>query len=203
MSGQLFAAMRHAPTDWNARGLLQGLTDTPLSAEGIALARCWRVPAPATSWPRVSSPLVRARHTAELIGPTAPVAIDSRLREMSFGAWEGRTLADLRRDGGEAFFANELRGLDFTPPGGESPRHAMVRVASWLDDHARADAPVLVVAHKAVLRTLLALATGWDMTDKPPVRFQRAAIHLFRALPGGGVSLERANIPMETDRAAA
>ena len=96
MSAVPFALLRHAPTVWNEAGRLQGLTDTALSAAGEAAARRWRLPVPADRWRRLASPLGRARRTAELIRPAAAVTVESRLREMSFGEWEGRTLADLR-----------------------------------------------------------------------------------------------------------
>ena len=98
-----FAVLRHAPTVWNAEKRLQGMSDTPLSAEGEARARTWRLPAPADAWRRVSSPLQRARRTAELLQPGAPVTIDRRLREMSFGIWEGLSIAELRATIGERF----------------------------------------------------------------------------------------------------
>src|SRR5262245_42232698 len=94
-----FAILRHAATAWNEARRLQGMTDTPLSAAGEASARAWRLPAPADGWRRVCSPLMRARRTAELVQPPAAISVDSRLREMSFGVWEGRTVADLRAEG--------------------------------------------------------------------------------------------------------
>src|SRR5262245_31169680 len=119
MSAVPFAILRHAVTGWNEQGRLQGLTDTPLSPAGCSAARGWRLPTPVDRWRRMSSPLRRARQTAELVRPAAPVAIDSRLREMSFGLWEGRSLVELRAGGGESFSAAERLGLDFHPPGGE------------------------------------------------------------------------------------
>ena len=49
--------------------------------------------------------LQRARRTAELVQPPAPVTVESRLREMGFGVWEGKTVAQLRAEGGETFAA--------------------------------------------------------------------------------------------------
>ena len=102
MSAVPFAMLRHAPTEWNAAGRLQGLTDTCLSRDGEAAARRWRLPRPADGWRRLSSPLQRARRTAELLQPFTAVTVCSDLREMSFGVWEGRTVAELRAAGGEA-----------------------------------------------------------------------------------------------------
>ena len=195
MSAVPFALLRHAPTSWNEAGRLQGLTDTPLSAAGEAAARRWRLPVPADRWRRLASPLARARRTAELIRPAAAVTIESRLREMSFGDWEGRTLAELRATGA-AFVEAEHKGLDFQPPGGESPRAAMARLGGWTAEIARAGEPVVAVAHKAVIRALLALATGWDMTGRSPMRLDWRSVHFFVAHDDGRVAVERVNVPL-------
>ena len=109
-------------------------------------------------------PLQRARRTAELVRPSAPVATESRLREMSFGTWEGQTIAGLRETVGAAFLAAEAQGLDFQPPGGESPRQLQQRA---LDFVASLDVPeAVIVTHAGVIRTLLAHWQGL-----PPTRW--------------------------------
>ena len=188
-----FALMRHAPTAWNEDGRLQGLTDTDLSPAGEAQARRWRLPPPADAWRRLCSPLRRARRTAELIAPRSAVSVEPRLREMAFGAWEGSTLSQLRATEGESFAAAERLGLDFHPPGGESPRQAMARLAQWTGELA---APAVAVSHKAAIRALLALATGWDMTGKPPLRLDWRCLHFFSAHSDGSVTLDRPNVPL-------
>lgn len=190
------AILRHASTAWNEEGRLQGQTDTTLSGKGEADARLWRVPEPASGWRRVCSPLQRARRTAELLQPTAPVSVDSRLREMSFGVWEGHTLAELRRTVGEKFLDAERRGLDFHPPGGESPRMVMTRIGQWLAEVARTGEPVVAVSHKAAIRGLLALATDWDMTGRPPIKLDWRCLHFFVAARDGKVRLEQPNVPL-------
>ena len=197
MNAVPFAILRHSTTAWNEAGRLQGMTDTPLSPAGAAAASSWRLPAPADCWRRVCSPLRRARQTAELVRPAAAVAVDSRLREMSFGLWEGCTLSELRARGGESFATAEGRGLDFRPPGGESPRMTMARIGDWLSEIATAGEPVLAVSHKAAIRALLALATGWDMTGRQPIKLDWKCVHFFAAHPGGMVSIERPNVAME------
>lgn len=196
MSGVAFALVRHASTAWNEEGRLQGMTDTVLSAKGEADARSWRLPPPADGWKRVCSPLKRACRTAELMQPAVPVAVDERLREMSFGAWEGRTIPELRASIGAAFTTEEDKGLDFQPPGGESPRAVMKRIASWTSEIADKGEPVVAVSHKAAIRALLALATGWDMMGRPPVKLDWRSAHFFSAEPGGVVRLERPNVSL-------
>src|SRR5260370_11035400 len=197
MSAVPFAILRHAVTAWNEEGRLQGMTDTPLSAAGGAAAGSWPLPAPVDRWKRMCSPLLRARRTAELVQPAAVVAVESRLRERSFGIWEGRTVADLRAGGGEAFAAAERLGLDFHPPGGESPRMTMTRMAAWAAEIAASGEPVVAVSHKAAIRALLALATGWDMTGRQPMKLDWRCLHFFAAHGDGKVAIERLNVAME------
>ena len=191
-----FAILRHAPTAWNGEGRLQGATDIPLGATGEAVAKAWRLPAPADGWKRLCSPLQRARRTAELVQPSAPVVVDSRLREMSFGIWEGKSVAQLRAEGGERFADAERLGLDFHPPGGESPRQVMERIEGWTAEIATTGAPVVAVTHKAAIRALLALATGWDMTGRQPVKLDWRCLHFFSARADGSVSLDQPNVPL-------
>lgn len=187
------AVLRHAATAWNADRRLQGMTDTSLSQLGEAQARSWRLPAPVDCWRRLSSPLERARRTAELLRPTAPVTTCSALREMSFGIWEGRTIAELRTTVGTAFLAEERKGLDFQPPHGESPRAVTVRLRAWL---ATLEAPTVAVSHKAVIRALLSLATGWDMSDRQPCRLDWSCLHLFDVAADGSLRVRQLNVPL-------
>ena len=191
-----FAILRHATTSWNVERRLQGQTDIPLSAAGEAEAASWRLPQPADGWRRVCSPLRRARRTAELLQPAAPVTVDSRLREMSFGIWEGRTLAELRATVGEEFLIAERRGLDFEAPNGESPRTAMARMADFACDIARSGTPLVAVSHKAAIRALLAFATGWEMQSRQPVKLDWDCLHYFSVTGDGKVSLDRPNVPL-------
>ena len=72
----------------------------------------------------------------------------------------------------------------------------MQRLAGWLADVAAAGEPVIAVSHKATIRALLALATGWDMTGRPPLRLDWRCLHFFVAHGEGKVALERANVAM-------
>lgn len=170
-------ALRHAPTPWNEAGRVQGHSDIALSPAGRALAGTWRLPAFAMGWPVAASPLIRTQETAAAMGLTATTA--PALIEMSWGAWEGFTLAELAERPG--FAENQARGLDFRPEQGESPREVMARLEPFLRDLA---GDSVAVTHKGVLRALLALATGWDFLGRPPAKLRRGEALLFR-LDGG------------------
>ncbi len=203
MSSIPFAVLRHATTAWNEDGRLQGMTDIPLSPVGVALAKGWRLPPPADRWKRISSPLRRASETAALLRPDASFTTDTRLREMSFGDWEGHTLAELRATVGQTFLDAEKRGLDFQPPDGESPRMVMARIADWTAEVGRGAEPVVAVSHKAAIRALLALATGWEMQGRPPVKLDWHCLHFFAVQADGRVTLERPIVAMATKTAGA
>ncbi len=169
--------IRHGRTAWNQAGRIQGHTDIALCAEGRAELAARSLPERFRGWRCCASPLARARETARLLGAGEP-CLDPRLAEMRWGRWEGRTLAGLRRRHGEAFRVREALGLDFRPPGGESPREVRARLAGWLAERA-ADGPWVVVTHKGVIRVALSLATGWELRGAPPVRLRWECGHRF------------------------
>jgi 2,3-bisphosphoglycerate-dependent phosphoglycerate mutase len=179
------ALVRHGDTAWSAEGRIQGRSDIPLSEEGRAALRHVRIP---EGMRVVSSPLRRCVETAELL-TNSPVTREPRLIEMSWGKWEGRRLADLRNELGDAMQANEARGWDFRPEGGETPREVLARVRSWLIEIKE---PTLAVTHRGVIRALFAEASGWDMLGKPPVKLDWSALHFFDAAQGA-VAIERLN----------
>lgn len=181
------ALLRHAPTDWNESGRIQGQADRPLSPEGVAQASAWRLPAALADWERAVSPLLRTRETARLMGwPDARP--EPRLMEMDWGRWSGRRLDDLRAELGPAMAANEAAGLDFRPEGGESPREVVARLRTWLAEVAVEGRPVVAVTHRGVQRAALVLACGWDMLGKPPLRLARDQL-LMLEVDGGGTRL--------------
>ena len=215
-------AIRHAPTAWNTAGRIQGHTDVPLSEDGRrALARR-RLPERFGAYRVHSSPLARAMETAALLGLDAPL-LDRRLMEMDWGEWEGRTRASVTAADPGGVARDEARGPDFRPPGGESPHEVQARIIDWARSAAigpptgaarnhpgpaggvvRSAVPspphVVAVTHKGVIKALLGLAHGWDLTGKSPVRLDWTRAHRFRFDPAtGAFTLDEPNIRLERD----
>ncbi|MGE9807542.1 histidine phosphatase family protein [Janibacter sp. G1551] len=89
--------IRHGQTEWSASGKHTGMTDIPLTEQGEAEARALASLLTGYDFGAVlSSPLVRARRTAELAGLTAE--IDDDLREWDYGGYEGRTTKEIRAE---------------------------------------------------------------------------------------------------------
>ena len=193
MTGILF--LRHGPTDWNAEGRVQGQTDIPLNDAGRRAVRGWRLPPYAADWEWHVSPLRRAVETAALLGADpARLHLDERLKEIDWGEWEGAILKELRAERGEAMRRAEARGLDMTPPNGESPRQLTERLAAWLADVAARKRDICVVSHAGVLRGAYTLATGWDMRRAAPLERGHAWAHLYGLRPDGSLTPETLNI---------
>ena len=172
------ALIRHGITDWNLQKRIQGRIDKPLCTLGrqqlqaLAISDEFRY----DDW--YCSPLQRARETAELLGLSS-YHIEPALIEMHWGDWEGQVLKPLRKQLGDVMRDNESRGLDFRPPGGESPREVQARLQPWLQHLARRAEPAAAVVHKGIIRCIYALACDWDMRGEAPLEFAWDALHLF------------------------
>ena len=194
----LIACIRHASTEWNTAGRMQGRCDIALSTAGRDEVMHWRLPADlheCVDW--IASPLSRAVETATRLRGRPP-RVEPALIEMDWGAWEGCRLAELRASHGDAFARNEQRGLDFRPPGGESPRDVAARITCWLATLDARGEPIVAVTHNGVLRAMLAIATGWDMMRKPPVKLRPATLHRFALGGGERLALVECNVPLAT-----
>jgi probable phosphoglycerate mutase len=69
----------------------------------------------------------------------------------------------------------------------------MARLSHWSSTLAE---PVVAVSHKAAIRALLALATGWNMLGRPPHKLDWKCVHFFVAQDEGRVAIERLNVPL-------
>jgi broad specificity phosphatase PhoE len=193
----LIVALRHAPTAWNRDKRLQGRTDVALDEESVAVAARWRIEPDWSGYRILSSPLQRARMTAAILFPDADIGIDRRLIEMNFGTWEGKRLSELRADPTEDAAAREAQGLDFKAPEGESPREVQVRIQPLLARLAELERPTVLVTHKAVIRALYALASGWAMIGKPPAKLRPNCAQVFRLGADGTPAVEGLNVSLE------
>ena len=187
--------VRHGPTSWNAEGRIQGWTDIPLSAEGRVALGDKRIPAAFSTYRCVSSPVRRARETASLLGCEHPELV-SALKEMCWGEWEGSTHEQLVQRHGKDVAARASRGLDFQPPGGESPRLLQARLMTWFESVVADSRPVIAFAHKGVIRATLAMAIGWDMKGKMPVTIHWDHAQLFELDERGLPQLIEPNIAL-------
>jgi broad specificity phosphatase PhoE len=171
----LIYMVRHGQTDWNAESRLQGQKDIPLNetgrqqatGNGVALRRF--LGSGAADFDFVSSPLGRTRETMERLrramdlDPSA-YRTDERLKEVSFGDWEGYTLPELKRLVPERIAERRVAKWDFIPPGPDAESYEILswRVGAWLRSVTR---PTVCVSHGGVIRALFKLLGEMDVDE--------------------------------------
>lgn len=156
--------IRHGQTDWNAEGRMQGQRDIPLNSTGRAQAiengRALKalLGDAAAAYDYVASPLFRTRETMERLRAAMGLdprgyTTDARLVEVSFGDWEGFTIAELAARFPERVAERERSKWDFIPPGTAAESYEILswRVGSWL---ASVNRPTVCVGHGGVIRSL-------------------------------------------------
>ncbi|MBO9407524.1 histidine phosphatase family protein [Shimia sp. R9_1] len=163
------AMMRHGHTAWNRAHQIQGRTDIPLDDQARGDLSEFALPAPWGEADLVSSPLARARETAEIVARRSPETVDA-LTEMDWGQWEGKKGVDLQADPNSGFRDIEAWGWDYRPPEGESPREVWARIAPWLFARER---DTLAVCHIGIMRMILAKAHGWSFDGPAPFAVKR------------------------------
>ncbi len=174
--------IRHGETDWNTELRIQGRTDTPLNARGVAQAErlSERIAAEEQVDVLYTSPLARACVTAEMIGQKLglPPIEDERLVEQHFGELEGLTFKDLEARHPDFIRRwRESKG-QLALPGGETIGEFQERVKSFLNQayEAHSNASVLVVTHGGTLRVMLATLLGLEIAWRSPFAFDNSSL---------------------------
>lgn len=151
--------LRHGETEGGAR--YRGATDDALTASGRE--QMWAAVGADCRWDRiVSSPLTRCAEFARMLAQrhSLPLRIDPRLREMAFGAWEGRTATEIvRADAGALarFWKDPWR---HGPPGGEPLSRVRARVFDAWRDVVGEHGSTLVITHGGPIRLILCQVWG-------------------------------------------
>lgn len=156
--------IRHGETPWNAEGHLQGAADVPLNEKGILLAELTAKSLQHVPFDMViSSPLSRARTTADIILGTkdVPMILDTRIREIDWGEWDGLgALASNFEIPDQEFHKFYTDPFGFKgAPGGESIVQLCSRTKVFYEELTRhrpyAKKTILISTHGAAIRGIL------------------------------------------------
>lgn len=171
-SSQLWL-VRHGETEWSASGRHTSRTDLDLTAAGVDAAESVAVKLRGTSFAAVlTSPLLRARRTAELAGYGSPPA-DPDLKEWDYGDDEGLTTAQIRVDRpGWTVWADGPRGGETCADVGARADRVIARVRA-------VDGPVLAFSHGHFCRVLGARWLGLDPTDGAHLTLSTASVSVL------------------------
>jgi len=150
--------VRHGETGHNAAGLTMGQKDIPLNERGLAQAR------QTASWLQrypieriLSSDLSRAMATAQPLAAVRnlPVEPEPRLRELSFGIFEGQSIGQCAEQHPEVVARWRSGAFDFAPPGGETRRSLMARTRAVLGEVlAATESHIALFTHGGTLNAL-------------------------------------------------
>lgn len=201
--------VRHGETAWNKQGRVQGSADIPLNEYGIELAEVTAEALKDIPFEVVyTSPLIRARQTAEILRGkrNIPLLVDDRLQEMGFGCHEGTNIREARADE-----TNQLHDFlehpeRYRSADGEDFIQVITRARSFIEEvllplEGRRGT-VLIAAHGAFIRCFLRcvekrpIAHFWR--DKPQ---GNCAVSLLELKEGKLRILEEGKLYYETDTA--
>lgn len=154
--------VRHGETEWNRKKIFQGKGDSPLTDIGMEQAVIlgeYMAEKNIEIDEIFSSPLGRAKNTAELIFPQREIILDERIQEMGFGSWEGKNILEIQKHeelNYHNFFHNANLYKNETH-GGESFVEVEKRVESFLNEliSEYKDKTLLIVSHGLLLKVLL------------------------------------------------
>lgn len=185
-------AIRHGETAWNVDTRLQGHLDIPLNdvglrqAQHLAQALVQRDAIDAV----YASDLARAHTTAlaiaQRLGQT--VKTHTGLRERHFGAFQGRTFAEIEVELPEHAWHWRKRSPDWTPPdGGESLLALRERIVTTMDELAarHSGQQIVMVAHGGVLDILYRAATRLDLQAPRTWQLTNTAVNRLLWTPQG------------------
>ena len=165
-----FWLVRHGQTDWNLANIVQGHSDIPLNATGIAQAKALAEKLAKTSFQSIySSDLSRALQTAQIIANrlALKVMVDPRLREIRQGSWEGQTISELLR-----VYPDEFRRKNDNPripaaEGAEPVAEVAARVVGTINELflQYPGERLLVVSHGFSIACLYCVALGISLRE--------------------------------------
>jgi len=150
MAGELWL-IRHGDTAWSVTGAHTGRTDLPLTPEGETKAAAIGKKLAGRKFGLVlTSPLQRARRTCELAGFGPQAQLEPNLAEWDYGAYEGKTTADIHRERPSwSLFRDGV-------PGGETIEQVAVRAEAVIHRALQANSDTALFAHGHILRILTA-----------------------------------------------
>lgn len=184
--------LRHGQTTWNADGnRYAGATDVPLTETGIEQAKQSAERIRGLELDAVfCSGLSRALETAKLAldGCDVPIVQDPRLNEMNYGAWEGKTHAEILAEP-DNHWRDWAADPDAWRPGksGELASELVARVTAFLFDVLQPGRTVLVVSHHTTGRLLIAHMLDMPLANYRRLQLDNTSLSLFERSDRGDI----------------
>ncbi len=190
--------LRHGETAWNADGNRYcGRTDLSLTPNGIHQAEAVREKLKTHSFDAVySSPLIRARRTAEIVSGRKDVIMDDRLIETDFGKWEGKAKEVFIPENRAIWKAwNEDPTHVRAGETGDTAGEVVSRVDAFFQSllKKREEEKVIVVAHNGINRLYLSYKLGMPLKNYRKFFLDNASVTIFTLDEQGEMILRSLN----------
>ena len=183
--------VRHAETEWNVRGIIQGHSDSALTPRGERQTSAL-LAAFAESDLRVecvyASPLGRAWQMGQSLAESfcCSLIAEPALKEQAFGQFEGMTTAQLLQHSPDAAKALFKSDAEYCPPGGESLSHASQRMMHFLYnlEKKRHHQTICLVSHGHVTQGVLSTLKSGAVDNFPRYAQPNASYSVFDLING-------------------
>lgn len=180
--------VRHGETDWNLNRRFQGISDIPLNEHGRVQAGYAREALKDVHLDAVySSPLKRARETAEIICQehSVPITTAPGLREQNVGVWEGLGYPEITERWPRKIEQWKNCPGQLTIPEGERMAEVQERAVAtfWKIADAHPGETVLLASHMVCLSTILDYFSGVDLDDIWAHPIYNAGINVIEVAP--------------------
>lgn len=188
--------VRHGAHTLIDRVLVGRMEGVPLSEEGRRQARSLNRRLGTRQVNVIyTSPRQRARETAEIIAENLGLTpeVTTRLDELNFGSWTGRTFGQLNADPAWHQW-NEARSRA-RPPNGETMREAQARALRYISEihRARPGSTIIMVTHAEIIRAVVLHCLAWPLDAWQGVDIPPASVTTLDIRPSGSalVSLDQ------------
>ena len=186
----------------NVNRCYYGWTDAGLNDEGIRQAESMAPFFSNISFDKViSSPLVRAFETAELVlaDGREQIQTDERLKEQNFGCFEGLTYQEIQERYPGELAAWNSDFSNYVIPGGESFRMVRERLDDFCRDLVREKGTVLLAAHKGSLGHLMSAMLSLPLEGYWNFVFDQGCYSMVDIEDGYAI-LRKLNVPCTTEK---
>ncbi len=193
--------LRHGETAWNRERRVMGHENVPLSDAGRA--QCERVGALLERWSVdriVSSPLERARQSAEIIARCLDIEVetDERLAEVRFGRWQGKRYSEIIDDPEYHEFLKDPVGSP--TPGGETIADVQRRGLAAIEERATPAARTLFVSHGDIVRSAICHFLAIPLAEFRRIRVDNCGLTAITEA-AGRPEVKFVNLLVDSDRA--
>jgi phosphoserine phosphatase len=187
--------IRHGETESNRKGIFRGRLDIPLSTKGREQAEGLKEYFKNISIDTLySSPLGRAKETAEIALPGHHVIVEPMLNNLDLGDWSGMNKASVKEKlpGMWEQWITHPETIAF--PGGEALDDVLQRSKRFLETAVAGEGEcIAVVSHRSVVKVILAAAIGLEKDYYWKFHLDNASVSLVYFEPGRGFTLVKIN----------